>query len=97
MSLRKWAAGKSCQVRISGVCNFNPETTVLAHIRVGGVAGMGMKPPDMAAVLACSACHDVIDYRTKTELTRIQLESHILHAMVRTLNMIAAEYKLVKK
>lgn len=50
-------------VRIPGVCNGNPETTVLAHIRIGNVAGIGQKPPDICGVWACSACHDVIDGR----------------------------------
>ena len=30
-NLRKEARGRECQVRIYGVCNGNPETTVLAH------------------------------------------------------------------
>ena len=29
--LTKAARGRECQVRIPGVCNGNPETTVLAH------------------------------------------------------------------
>lgn len=32
--LRKAARGRECQVRIPGVCNGNPETSVLAHIRL---------------------------------------------------------------
>ena len=30
-NLRKEARGRECQVRIYGICNGNPETTVLAH------------------------------------------------------------------
>ncbi len=33
-NLRKEARGRECQVRIYGVCNGNPETTVLAHYRM---------------------------------------------------------------
>jgi hypothetical protein len=97
MNLRQFARGQDCQVRIYGVCNYNPETTVLAHIRLGGVAGMGQKPPDLAGVFACSACHDVLDGRRKTDLTRVQLESHVLHALVRTLKIVAEHYDLKKK
>ena len=32
--LRKAARSRECQVRIPGVCNGNPETSVLAHIRL---------------------------------------------------------------
>jgi hypothetical protein len=62
-SLRTLAQGQPCMVRIPGVCNGNPETTVLAHIRRGNVAGMGQKPPDLCGVWACSSCHDVMDMR----------------------------------
>ena len=54
--LRKAARGRECQVRIPGVCNGNPETSVLAHIRLAGLCGTGIKPPDLIATIACSAC-----------------------------------------
>lgn len=63
--LRKAARGRECQVRIPGVCNGNPETTVLAHIRIAGLCGTGIKPPDLIAAIACSSCHDEIDRRTR--------------------------------
>ena len=62
--LRKAARGRECQVRIPGVCNGNSETSVLAHIRLAGLCGTGIKPPDLIATIACSACHDEIDRRT---------------------------------
>ncbi|HFR8650170.1 TPA: nuclease domain-containing protein [Escherichia coli] len=37
--LRKAARGRECQVRIPGVCNGNPDTSVLAHIRLPVVRG----------------------------------------------------------
>lgn len=58
------AKGENCQVRIPGVCNFNPETTVWAH--ANGLAagkGKGLKSPDPLGTYACSDCHDVIDGR----------------------------------
>jgi len=30
--IRASAKGEDCQVRVEGVCNFNPETTILAHL-----------------------------------------------------------------
>lgn len=56
--LRKLAAGKECQVRLPGICNKNPETTVLAHVRMSGISGTGLKAADVLASWACSACHD---------------------------------------
>ena len=64
VNLRKEAKGRECQVRIVGVCNGNPETVVLAHYRMGGLNGMGMKPDDIFGAWACSACHDAVDGRT---------------------------------
>ncbi|MFE1815604.1 DUF1364 domain-containing protein [Metapseudomonas otitidis] len=63
--LTKSARGRECQVRIPGICNGNPETTVLAHYRLAGTCGMGIKPHDMLGAWACSSCHDEIDRRTR--------------------------------
>ena len=60
--LRKSARGRECTIRIPGVCNFNPETTVLAHLNNGG---MGQKAPDMHGAFACVKCHDIVDYRDR--------------------------------
>lgn len=81
--LRKFAAGKPCMLRMPGVCNFNEETTVLAHIRRGGTAGVGMKPPDMCAIWACSNCHDLIDQRNRRGDD--QYDSDILRALCQQL------------
>ena len=58
--LRKSAQGRDCQIRIPGVCNGNPETTVLAHLNGGGI---GRKQPDLFGAFACSDCHDWVDGR----------------------------------
>lgn len=52
-------------VRLPGVCNHDPETTVLAHYRLAGTCGTGIKPNDEQAAWACSACHDECDRRTR--------------------------------
>lgn len=64
---RDAARGQDCTVRLPGICNFNPETVVLAHLPCGQ-KGMGMKGFDTIAVDACSACHDVIDGRARGEV-----------------------------
>ncbi|WP_455887073.1 DUF1364 domain-containing protein [Pseudomonas rustica] len=63
--LTKAARGRECQVRIPGVCNGNPETTVLAHYRMAGTCGVGFKPNDLQGAWACSACHDACDGRNR--------------------------------
>lgn len=63
--IRKSAKGQACLVRLPGVCNHDPATTVAAHIRIAGTCGMGIKPSDLLTVRACHACHDEIDRRTQ--------------------------------
>jgi hypothetical protein len=75
MNLRKLARGMSCGLRLPGVCNHDPETTVLCHRRIYGVAGMGQKPPDTCAFIGCGACHDVYDGRRKSNFDRAYLEA----------------------
>lgn len=59
---RKIARGKPCMVRLSG-CDGGGETTVLAHYRLAGTCGMGIKPPHWQAAWCCAHCHDIIDGR----------------------------------
>jgi hypothetical protein len=82
--LRERARGKPCMCRFVGICNWRDETTVLAHIRRAGLAGWAQKPPDTCAVLACSACHDEIDRRTRNR-TLHEIAEDLLDALLRTL------------
>lgn len=59
--LREYARGQVCQVRLNGICNHNPETTILAHFRMVGISGMGVKPPDILGAWCCSSCHSYVD------------------------------------
>lgn len=61
--ITKSARGEECQVRLPGICNFNTETTVFAHVGEG--AGMGAKVSDIHGAYCCSSCHDEIDRRTR--------------------------------
>lgn len=59
--LRELARLQPCMIRIPGICNHNPETTVLAHFRMSSLSGFGFKPPDLIGAWACSACHLYVD------------------------------------
>ncbi|MFM0958006.1 DUF1364 domain-containing protein [Yersinia enterocolitica] len=61
-TLRDSARGQCCTLQIPGICNGNPETTVLCHLP-SSTHGMGYKSDDFWAVFGCSDCHDVIDGR----------------------------------
>lgn len=93
MNLRDTARGRECQVRLPGICNFNSETTVLAHARLAGVTGVGQKAPDVCGAHACSACHDEIDRRTQV-LERDFVLLAFYEGIVRTLALLAREGSL---
>ncbi len=61
MNLRDYARDKPCLVRIPGVCNADATTTILAHLRLTGISGLGLKAPDLLGAWCCSACHTHCD------------------------------------
>lgn len=87
----KIAKGRDCQVRLPGVCNFNPETTVLAHFRMPGVSGLGIKAHSLIGAWACSACHDAIDRRAHTDLERDYVRLAHAEGVFRTQAILARE------
>lgn len=91
--LTKAARGRDCQVRIPGVCNGNPETTVLAHYRMAGTSGMGCKPNDLQGAWACSACHDACDGRSRA-LPREQARQYHAEGVMRTHAILINEGKV---
>lgn len=62
--IRASAKDQDCTIRLPGICNQNPQTTVLCHSnQLADGKGMGIKAPDTCAAYGCSACHDVVDGR----------------------------------
>ncbi len=65
-AIRDAARDEECTVRIVGACNFDPATSVWSHAPwLDGDRGMQIKSLDLNGAIACSACHDLIDGRTK--------------------------------
>lgn len=86
--LTEAARGLNCYLRLPNICTFNPEQTVLCHIRRGGIAGRGQKPSDFCAVPCCFACHDEFDQRSCKGLSRDQLDAEMLRALVQWLSYL---------
>jgi hypothetical protein len=78
-------------VRLEGICNHNSETVVLAHIRMPGISGMGLKADDLLGAWACSSCHDAIDRRSNMDLDRDHVRLAHLEGMVRTIAQLRKE------
>lgn len=77
--LRDSAKGQPCTLQFDGICNHDPATTVLAHLR-SPVKGVGNKGDDFHAVFACSACHAALDEGKMLVVTA----SYCLRALQRT-------------
>lgn len=75
--LRDSAQGQQCTLHIPGVCNQNPETTVLCHLD-GEEKGRGLKTDDLFAVYGCSACHAAIDGHDLTRDEKLYYEHRAL-------------------
>jgi len=87
--LSKEARGRECQGRIPGACNFNSETTVLAHFRLIGISGLGIKAPSWCGAWLCSGCHTLVDSCKDDD---VQLD--FAKAVLRTLGILFTEGKL---
>jgi hypothetical protein len=81
-------------VRLQGICNHNPETVVLAHVRMAGISGMGLKADDLLGAWACSSCHDSIDRRAHTDLDRDFVRLAHLEGAIRTIATLRREGKV---
>ena len=91
MNLRKLARDRDCQVRLPGICNFDTATTVLAHVRMAGLCGIGMKSDDLLACPACFACHNAIDRRSNMDLDRDYVRLAHYEGVLRWLNVLISE------
>lgn len=54
------AKGQPCALRLPGICNCNPETTVWCHLNGHG-KGMGIKTHDPLGFFGCADCHRAYD------------------------------------
>ena len=94
VNLRKEAKGRGCMVRIPGICSHNNETVVLAHVRLAGVSGMGIKAPDLLGAWACDSCHGLYDRRQKSDLDPDFVHRCFLEGVIRTQAVLIEEKKV---
>lgn len=94
-TLRDLARGQACQIRLPG-CTGNPEQTVLAHLRLAGITGIGQKAPDALGAWACDHCHGVVDGRIKTDLERDFIRLAFYDGMARTQYWLLREEYLIE-
>ena len=88
MNLRRQAIGRTCQIRLEG-CNHDP--CCLAHYRMIGLSGMGMKVPDMFGAWACDSCHTKVDSTLRGDL---QTQLDFARGVFRTQAILLREGRL---
>ncbi len=61
-----------CLLRIPGICNRDPDTTVACHSnwREHGGKGAHRKANDQYSVFGCAACHDWLDFGPAPKATK---------------------------
>lgn len=84
--LRDSARGQECTLRLPGICNFDPATTVLCHLPVMQ-RGIAIKSPDLASCFGCSSCHDAIDGRVPYKTDARDLLRAMTETQMRWLDM----------
>lgn len=89
--LRKLARDRECTVRVPGTCRGGTETVVLAHIRLIGISGSGLKAPDIFAAYCCFPCHMCCDGHDKSDWTVAERRLMLLEGMVRTQQILIDE------
>jgi hypothetical protein len=90
-AIRDAARDEPCTMEFDDVCNRDPATSVWAHWPgLDGDRGMGIKSIDLAGAIACSACHDVLDGRTRVcWLDRIDIDRAFLRGHLKSLLVLA--------
>lgn len=88
--IRQFARNQECTVQLP-CCNHDPATTVLAHLRMSGITGIGQKAPDILGAHCCSRCHTAGDtYGASEGYERDFVRLAFLEGVMRT------QYRLIK-
>ena len=84
--IRQSARGEGCTINIYSVCNYDPETTVYAHVKS---PMSGYKSSDLAGgIYCCSSCHDALDRRVINESFESERDAYTLRAVQKTLHKL---------
>ena len=81
------ARGQQCQIQIAGVCNNNPDTVVFCHFPDES-HGIAQKASDASGAFGCSACHDAVDGRVKSDEWRDNKLFYMRRAQTRTIHKL---------
>jgi hypothetical protein len=76
------ANGMPCSLRLPGICNHDPRTTVYCHLPGIGKSHAS-KVSDLHGAFGCSNCHQAIDQHTYSQ--KNLTDAMVLDAMLRGL------------
>lgn len=75
--IRESARGEDCQVRIPGICAFDPDYTIWSHSPLMAAGkGRSIKSLDVCGAYCCTSCDAVLDRQVKAPsgMTREEVE-----------------------
>jgi hypothetical protein len=81
------ARGQQCQIQIAGVCNNSPDTVVFCHFPDES-HGIAKKADDISGAFGCSACHNVVDGRVRSDEWRAHRLFYMRRAQTRTIRAL---------
>lgn len=89
-AITKSANGEVCQVRYTGICTYDPATTIWSHCRHGAAGrGKAIKALDLAGAYACTACDAAYDQMQGAKhMTRQELDLDWFMGHVRSLVLL---------
>jgi hypothetical protein len=84
------ARGEVCTLNIPGICNYDADTTVCAHLSYSEGGGARLTGP-LSVAFACSDCHDAVDRRTDVDLDSRDRDFYLRRGQTRTINRLIAK------
>jgi len=85
--IRRAARDQACTLNIVGICNYDTDTTVFAHLPDES-HGMAIKSTDASGCFACSSCHDVVDGKRYWQEFDEHKDFYLFRAFKRTLGKL---------
>lgn len=85
-AIRRAAKGEACTMNLPNLCNYDPQTVVLAHLHDESF-GRGQKADDTSGAFMCLACHTAYDLH-RTGLEPQELWPFVMRAYQRTIRRL---------
>ncbi len=85
-AILKSARGQVCTLALPGICRSRTDTVVWCHSPyIEDGKGTGIKAHDALGAYGCVDCHDALDGRRKTDISRDEMRDYFHRALKKSL------------